>query len=352
MTNLVTIALTHVATQITGKWLDAPDMLAIEPSTELNLISSKCASDGLASISEAEWLEFLKSEIYSHDPILAWLAPLCKSERITLNQLAESTFQHFDAVLKNGAENVFIGSDSYPTLLQHITRPPLCLTVLGNQELLTLRHVAIIGSRKASYEALRMSVELGAALTGCNVGVVSGGAIGCDIAVHEGMLATTVEQINAIVVFAGGLSSLFPRCNARTFRDILSRGGAFVSERLWHQGVRPRDFPARNRIVSGMSESVAVMAAAERSGSLITAQEALEQGRDVYVFLPRYFDQDIRIKGSVNLLADGAYSFSQPHELVENLISTGDQLFSSPLALARETCQAVRTIGTFERELL
>lgn len=343
-------ALTHVATQMSSKWLEDPGDPGVQSSAHMDVILEKCKSNGIASVTGDDWLRFLRWDLEKERGLLPWLTRFHSSGLISLEQLSTVAAEHFRAVSANGASSVFIGSDQYPKLLRHIARPPLFLTVLGNSGLLTLRHVAIIGSRKASYDALRMSVEVGLTLAKHNFVVVSGGAIGCDIATHEGMLASDADHIKALVVFAGGLSGFFPRCNSRAFREILERGGLLISERLWHQDARPRDFPARNRIVSGMSESVAVMAAAERSGSLITAQEALEQGRDVYVFLPRSCGHDVRFKGSLNLVADGARSFSEPHELVDNLAGDADELFCSDSGSARDTCQAVDTLGTLVRE--
>jgi DNA processing protein len=189
-----------------------------------------------------------------------------------------------------------------------------------------------------------MSVAVGRSLAELGRVVVSGGAIGCDIAAHEGVLQNTKNPAGAIIVFAGGLSSRFPRCNERVFRSVLDHGGLFVSERLWYQDVLPRDFPSRNRIVSGMCEATIVMGAAMRSGSMITAQEALEQGRDVFVFEPS--DTDIRFDGSRSLITEGAQAFKEAAEVLE-LTKSADLL--SQIALS-QSCQIGVDLGTFYTE--
>jgi DNA processing protein len=350
MTHDVLTAVTHVASQVLGKWIDDPIYLEDQVSPVISRVVAKRNEHGLAGISEEDWFDILDADIESDIPSLPWLRPSLASGKINLKVLSATAYRHFMAVEEAGAESISIHSADYPPLLRYIARPPLCLTAMGNSSILSLRHISVIGSRKASYQALRMSVEVGLSLNERGVGVVSGGAIGCDIAVHEGMLSSTTEDVNAIVVFAGGLSSLFPKCNKRTFSEILDRGGVCLSERLWFQGVKPRDFPSRNRIVSGMSDSVAVMAAVERSGSLITAQEALEQGRDVHVFLPMGFEHDVRFGGSAQLVLDGAYVFSEPSQLVQSLFPPHDEIFGRILGATRVSCQGAKTIGTFETE--
>jgi DNA protecting protein DprA len=203
----------------------------------------------------------------------------------------------------------------------------------------------VIGSRRASYEALKTTVDVGLECARSEIGIVSGGAVGCDIAAHEGMLVSGMTNIQAIVVQAGGLVGLFPKSNLGTFSEILLRGGAIISERLWFQAVRPHDFPSRNRIVSGMCEATVVMAAALKSGSLITASEALEQGRDVYVFASGL--NDVRFEGSTQLIHDGATPFLSAAELMTILsLNYGDLSLVEPSQQA-DYCQEDLNVGTF-----
>ena len=347
--NELMTAMTHVASQLIGTWFPAPDSRVGAGSMDPpHLAVEQYQRGGLPLVDQRGWIEFLEADMSCFNPRLFWLEKLLRARRISLTVLADAAVRHFIGASSASATMISIHSPFYPSLLRQIARPPLYLTVLGNAELLRRGCVAVIGSRKASYEALRASVDVGMTLARSPWTVVSGGAIGCDIAVHEGMLVSGEENISAIIVFAGGLHTRFPRCNDRTFSEVLSRGGLLVSERLWFQDVLPRDFPARNRIVSGMCAVTSVMSAAPRSGSLITAQEALEQGRDVYVFDIR--GDDARMDGSRQLISDGACPFFTPDELLD-FLSQGYQVVpNADFGSLGQTCQVANYIGTFDAE--
>ena len=134
--------------------------------------------------------------------------------------------------------------------------------------------------------------------------MVSGGAFGCDIHAHLGVLDAEVTPCPGIVVMAGGLSELYPRRNEQVFRKILSQGGTIVSERFWWAKPHPKDFPVRNRLIAGLSECVWVVQAANRSGALITAKLALEEGREVVVL--KQPEDDIKSEGNRRLRSEGA----------------------------------------------
>lgn len=343
-------AITHVATQLTGRWFPMPSVTdSIAVGYQLRAVD-QFQYGGYSAIDDRSWLELLEVDASSYRPALAWVDVVLRTNRVSLSTLAGAAARHFREISVNGGECVSILSSRYPPLLRWISKPPLLLSAMGDVDLLTKKSVAAIGSRKASYEALRMSVETGMALCHTDWAVTSGGAIGCDIAVHEGMLCSGMHHVAAVIVFAGGLQDRFPRCNERTFGQILDRGGLFLSERLWFQSVLPRDFPARNRIVSGISQAVAVMGAAPRSGSLITANEALEQGRDVFVFEGLGNEVDARMEGSQQLINDGAFPFSCPEQLLEYLSYGYDLSPQVPLGHTRAPCQLATSIGTFKTE--
>ncbi len=322
--NELLTAITHVGTQLTGRWFPIPKMteaMFCEPLS--NAIIDQYSEGGLAQIDQGSWMELLEMDLSSFKPGLLWLDAALRGRKIGLSILAEAAVKHFQGALEGSGSTISIHSSFYPPLLRQISRPPLCLSIVGNKDLLPNDAVAVIGSRKGSYESLRASIELGMVFAESSPwSIVSGGAMGCDIAVHEGMLSSGKDTISAAIVFAGGLHNRFPKCNARAFSEVLDRGGVLISERLWFQDVLPRDFASRNRIVSGICGATAVMAAAPRSGSLITAHEALEQGRDVYVFDTG--DDDARLEGSRQLITDGALPFSSPHELLEYLCQCYD----------------------------
>jgi DNA protecting protein DprA len=323
--NELLTAITHIGTQLMGRWFPLPKLseaLISEPLSSRTV--DKYSEGGFAGLDQLSWMEVLEMDTYSFRPALQWLESALRARKISLQLLAEAAVKHFQGTFEGAGSTISIHSSAYPPLLRQIARPPLCLSIVGNPAILRNDAIAVIGSRKSSYESLRASIELGMVFAESSPwGIVSGGAIGCDIAVHEGMLASRMETISAAIVFAGGLHNRFPLCNTRAFREVIDRGGVLISERLWFQDVLPRDFPSRNRIVSGICGATVVMAAAPRSGSLITAHEALEQGRDVYVFDTG--DDDVRLAGSRQLICDGALPFSSPHELIEYLSQCYDE---------------------------
>lgn len=166
--------------------------------------------------------------------------------------------------------------EAYPPLLREIADPPLLLFYLGpppNDE----PCVAVVGTRRASAYGRRVAKDLAAILAKAGAAVVSGMAIGVDTAAHEG----AILEGRTIAVLGSGVCVPYP--NGPTARRILESGGTVVSEFLPWTGPEKHRFPVRNRIISGLSRSVIVVEAGSRSGSLITANLALEQNRDVFV---------------------------------------------------------------------
>ena len=127
----------------------------------------------------------------------------------------------------------------------------------------------------------------------------------------------------AVCIFAGGLSSLYPRANLPVFRRLWHRHAALVSERLWESPCRPADFAARNRLIAGLSPLTVVMQAAVRSGAMVTARLALDAGRQVAVL--RHPPDDVRADGSAALLESGAPGFATARELLSRLSAADGQ---------------------------
>lgn len=203
----------------------------------------------------------------------------------------------------------------YPTGLRQVSRPPLAVHVQGYSQWAHM--LAIVGSRKASDFALRQCFRMGQCLSAWGFPIVSGGAYGCDIAAHRGVLASAARPCPAIVVLAGGLGHLYPAAHEGTFRRILDEGGVLMSERLWDEPSRPMDFPVRNRIVAGLAEVVIVGQCSEKSGAMITVRSALDAGRDVWVL--RHPPNDVQGLGNEQLAGDGAMSFGDIDELAHLL---------------------------------
>lgn len=170
------------------------------------------------------------------------------------------------------------GHPAYPPLLRHIADPPLLLYMRGRCELLSQPGLAIVGSRNASGEGVRNARAFARAVAECGITVCSGLALGIDAAAHEGALGTIGSTV---AVIGTGPDSVYPVRN-RELAHRIAREGCMVSEYPPGTPVRPANFPRRNRIISGMAQAVLVVEAAARSGSLITAHMAAEQGRDVF----------------------------------------------------------------------
>jgi DNA processing protein len=202
------------------------------------------------------------------------------------------------ALHRAGARLVCWGEPLYPSGLAAIEDAPPILSVLGRVELLDQPMVAVVGARNASANGRRFSRDLAASLGQREIVVVSGLARGIDAAAHLGALET-----GSIAVVAGGVDVVYPQENCG-LHDALARDGAIVAELPLGTEPQARHFPRRNRIISGMALGVVVVEAAARSGSLITARYALEQGRDVFAVPGSPLDP--RCRGSNDLLRHGA----------------------------------------------
>jgi DNA processing protein len=204
----------------------------------------------------------------------------------------------FAALQRLGARLVCWGEPTYPSGLMAVEDAPPILTVLGRAELLRSSIVAVVGARNASANGRRFCRDLAAALGQGGITVVSGLARGIDAAAHLGALET-----GSVAVVAGGADVVYPEEN-RGLHEALARQGAIVAELPLGTEPQARHFPRRNRLISGMALGVVVVEAAARSGSLITARFALEQGRDVFAVPGSPLDP--RCRGSNDLLRHGA----------------------------------------------
>ena len=187
--------------------------------------------------------------------------------------LARIAAQGFGVVTSLDAE--------YPEPLRHIPDPPLALYHQGELREAQGPCLAIVGARRATRLGLRIAEGMGRELANAGVRVISGLARGIDGAAHRGALASAVQG-SAWAVLGSGLAKIYPREHKALAQRIADAGGAVISEYM--PDVRPYrgNFPERNRIISGLANAVVVVEASERSGSLITARMAAEQGRDVF----------------------------------------------------------------------
>lgn len=186
----------------------------------------------------------------------------------------------------------------YPAYLKAVDPAPPLISVKGRRELLERPCAAIVGSRKASAIGQRFARQIASELGEAGYTVISGLALGIDAAAHAGALETGTAG-----VLGGGVDHIYPRQNAELFRDMAERG-ALISESPLGYKATARDFPRRNRIISGLCKGVVVIEAAERSGTLITARYAMEQNREVMAVPGSPLDP--RSKGCNRLIQNGA----------------------------------------------
>lgn len=221
--------------------------------------------------------------------------------------------QQHDRLRTLGARVLVLGQPGYPPLLATISDPPPFLYARGQLDALTMPQLAVVGSRKASAVGLRAATELAADAVAAGLAVTSGLALGIDAAAHRGALQARGASV---AVMATGIEAVYPRRHAALASELLQTG-CLVTEFAPLTPPLPGHFPARNRIISGLSLGVLVVEAALPSGSLITANTALEQGREVFA-LP-WFPGHAGGRGCLHLLRDGAVLVQGIEDVVENL---------------------------------
>ena len=212
------------------------------------------------------------------------------------------------AAEKLGAALVALGEPGYPPRLQMIDDAPPVVAIRGQAAAFALPMVAVVGSRNASGAGMKFTQRIARELGEAGFAVVSGLARGIDAAAHRASLAT-----GTIAVLAGGHDRVYPAEHMELLDDILSAGAA-LSEMPLGWEPRGRDFPRRNRLISGLSLGVVIVEAAKRSGSLITARFALEQGREVFAVPGSPLDP--RAEGTNGLIKQGATPVTETSDIV------------------------------------
>ena len=232
-----------------------------------------------------------------------------------------------------GAKMICYGDADYPVNLADIPDPPPILWTIGNTEILNRPMVAMVGARNASSLGTRMARKLAQELADAGIVVVSGLARGIDTAAHIAAL-----QTGTIAVQAGGVDVIYPKENAKLTEDI-GQSGLRLSEIAMGTTPQARHFPRRNRIISGLAKAVIVVEATARSGSLITAKNALDQGRDVLAVPGHPFDA--RAFGCNALLRDGATLVRSAQDVIEVL---GSEKPAAEMAEPKQPEQPVRSL--------
>lgn len=218
-------------------------------------------------------------------------------------------------MIKENVDIISINDTNYPQQLKNIYDPPISIYIKGNLKNLQKHSIAIIGCRQASEYGKMAAKYFGYQLAKSGLNIVSGLAIGVDSYSHVGNICAKKEESyshvdnlstygNPIAIIGSGLDIIYPKENIELEKEILNVGGTIISE--YPLGTKPNkyNFPARNRIISGLSKGVLVIEAKKKSGTLITVDFALEQGRDIFV-VPGNINS-INSLGTNDLIKQGA----------------------------------------------
>lgn len=258
--------------------------------------------------------------------------------------------QELERAAKLGLRLLALEDPAYPACLRAIYDPPPVLYLRGELPELGVspRSIGIVGTRDASAYALALSKALAGKLAAAGVTVVSGLALGVDAAAHAGALQSPGGR--TVAVLGSGVDVLYPRQNQGLAQRILDEGGAVVSEYPIGTRPRPSNFPARNRIISGLASGVVVVEAGRKSGALITADFALEEGRGVFAVPGRVGDP--KAKGALELLKQGAQLLQDADDILQTF---GWDRPAAPRArpeLPREQQQVLEQVERLEAPLL
>jgi DNA processing protein len=291
----------------------------LKPREKLLLAGVISSADEFLRFSRRDLLQVLRRNIRT---------PSFRSELYV--RLAECDKKY---LTKANIKYTFYREEGYPGSLAEIYDPPLVLYYRGNGIRQDLPLAAVVGTRKPTGEALMRAYSLGVELSAAHVGVVSGLARGIDTAVHKGTVSIGGY---AVAVLGNGIDMVYPAGSKPTALNILKEGGCLASE--YPPGVLPQKyhFPERNRIISGLSKAVVVVEAPARSGALITADFALDQGRELFVHSVGL--ESAAGRGTRSLHEQGAAVIHNAYPVIREVRGAGDE----PVPAARPGAQSAR----------
>ncbi|WP_232842780.1 DNA-processing protein DprA [Psychrosphaera ytuae] len=235
----------------------------------------------------------------------------------------------YQQLIKEQIQLVTLECDHYPSNLKQTSRPPILLFVQGNLEVLNRPQIAFVGSRTPTAYGNQVTRHLVNELVEQGFVITSGLALGIDACAH----LAAIESGQTIAVMGAGHHHIYPKRHQQLAQRILETGGALVSEFIPDEAPQKYHFPRRNRVVSGMSLGTVVVEAAAKSGSLITARHALEEGRDVFAVPGNIFNAVSA--GCHSLIRDGAKLVSCTADILEEyelLIKNSSQNVKKELA--------------------
>jgi len=321
-------------------------------------VNKAIATNRLSDEERLDWLRLIRSENVGPRTFHT-LVKHCGSARAALAALPdlgrrggaprpgrictrEDAEREFNAALARGVSFLALGEADYPMRLSMIADPPPLLAMRGDLAILARPLIGVVGSRNASAAGMKFAAQIARDLGEAGFGIVSGLARGIDAAAHRASLTT-----GTIAVLAGGHDRIYPAEHVPLVDDILLTGAA-VSEMPLAWEPRAPDFPRRNRLISGLSVGVVIVEAAKRSGSLITARMAGEQGREVFAVPGSPLDP--RSEGANELIKQGATLITG----AADVIAAVEPILDRPIILTAEEPEApelnMREPGSDERD--
>lgn len=213
-------------------------------------------------------------------------------------------------------KEIKIGNIKYPQKLKEIYDPPTTIYVLGNDEILNEKAIAIVGARKATTYGKKVSLEMSKELSKKGINIISGLALGIDTYAHLGNIQAQ-SLGKTIAVLGSGIDKIYPKENIELARKIIKSGGCIISEYPIGTEPQKKNFPQRNRIISGLSNGILVVEASKKSGALITAEFGLEQGKEIFAIPGDIMKQ--QSEGCNMLIKDGAKIVLSVEEILEEI---------------------------------
>lgn len=268
------------------------------------------------------------------------------AEQIAAWQKHVDLEHELDFAAKGGVRIITLADDDYPAILKEIYDPPLCLYIRGTLPEFDAKAIAVVGSRRVSHYGRKMARHLSESLAYAHWTVVSGLAYGVDAIAHQACL--DAHGIT-IAVLGSGLSRIHPQDHIPLARAIIRNGGAVISEFPMEFPPSRQSFPRRNRIISGLCRSTLVIEAGLKSGALITANCALDQGRSVFA-VPGQADNP-QAKGCNKLIRDGAILTEDLEDII-NEFEFLPGLFEQPESVASGSAIDLDKLDERERQVV
>ncbi|WP_371326064.1 DNA-processing protein DprA [Bartonella sp. CDC_skunk] len=260
-------------------------------------------------------------------PELSKNGGLRKPIRIATLDDAEKEMQQAE---KQGIRFIGIGEPDYPPFLKIVEASPPLIAIKGDCSIFQKPSVGIVGSRNASAVGKKLTNQFAHFIGNAGFTIISGLARGIDSTAHQASLLT-----GTVAVMAGGIDHIYPPENQKLYDDILANGGAIISEMPIGWKARAIDFSRRNRIIAALSLGLLVVEAAMRSGSLITARQAVEMGRLIFAIPGSPLDP--RAIGTNNLIKEGALLVTHPSDIIETLTPLTSNTTDPQLSFFEET---------------